>query len=170
MSLEVVTTRALLVERLDADRAGGVAVGFVPTMGYLHEGHGSLVDASVAATDQTVVSVFVNPLQFGPGEDLEAYPRDFDADLALCEARGAALVFHPTVDEVENLGGPKPLGIEKDASASRESQRACCDRYSLSEALSSTKLFVDSELSRVDHQPKQQSLSHTPSIITATLD
>ncbi len=123
MSLEVVTTRALLAERLDADRAGGVAVGFVPTMGYLHEGHGSLVDASVAATDQTVVSVFVNPLQFGPGEDLEAYPRDLDADLALCEARGAALVFHPTVDEVYPEGPVEPSVPVADLALRLEGER-----------------------------------------------
>jgi len=100
VSIEVVATRAALAERLDAVRSSGASVGFVPTMGYLHEGHGSLVDASVACSDLTVVSVFVNPLQFGAGEDLDSYPRDLDADLELCGSRGASLVFHPGVEEV----------------------------------------------------------------------
>ena len=72
MSIRLVATRALLAEKLDAARSAGASVGFVPTMGYLHEGHGSLVDASVACSDLTVVSVFVNPLQFGAGEDLDS--------------------------------------------------------------------------------------------------
>ncbi|MED5600615.1 MAG: pantoate--beta-alanine ligase [Actinomycetota bacterium] len=106
--MEVVATRALLAERLDAVRSSGASVGFVPTMGYLHEGHGSLVDASVASTDLTVVSVFVNPLQFGAGEDLDSYPRDLEADLELCGSRGASLLFHPGVEEVYPEGPVQP--------------------------------------------------------------
>ncbi len=108
MSIEVVATRALLAERLDAVRSSGASVGFVPTMGYLHEGHGSLVDASVACSDLTVVSVFVNPLQFGAGEDLDSYPRDLEADLELCGSRGASLLFHPGVEEVYPEGPVQP--------------------------------------------------------------
>ena len=73
----------------------GLTVGLVPTMGYLHEGHQSLVKRAVAENDRVVVSVFVNPIQFAPNEDLETYPRDLEADCALCEATGAAMVFHP---------------------------------------------------------------------------
>lgn len=73
----------------------GKSIGLVPTMGYLHEGHRSLIERAVSENDVVIVSVFVNPTQFAPGEDLETYPRDFAADTALCEAAGAAMVFHP---------------------------------------------------------------------------
>lgn len=81
-------------------RREGKTIGLVPTMGYLHEGHQSLIDQAVHDCDCVVVSVFVNPTQFGPGEDLESYPRDFNHDFALCEAAGAALVFHPEPEEL----------------------------------------------------------------------
>ena len=84
----------------DEARATGGAVGLVPTMGALHAGHLSLVARSVAETDATVVSVFVNPLQFGAGEDLDAYPRGLDEDMELCAAEGAAAVFAPTVSDM----------------------------------------------------------------------
>ena len=73
----------------------GLSVGFVPTMGYLHEGHASLIDASVKGNDKTVVSVFVNPMQFAPDEDLASYPRDIERDSRLCEEHGADLIFNP---------------------------------------------------------------------------
>ena len=73
----------------------GYSIGLVPTMGYLHEGHGSLIKKAVEENDKVMVSVFVNPIQFGPNEDLETYPRDFDADLEMIEDLGANLVFHP---------------------------------------------------------------------------
>ena len=81
--------------QIRAWKQAGLSVGLVPTMGYLHEGHASLVEKSRSLCDRTVVSVFVNPTQFGPGEDLESYPRDFAHDCALLEERGCDMVFHP---------------------------------------------------------------------------
>ena len=78
----------------------GLTVGLVPTMGYLHEGHESLIKRAVAENDRVVVSVFLNPTQFAPNEDLVSYPRDFEADTKLCEGAGAALVFHPEPSEM----------------------------------------------------------------------
>lgn len=81
-------------------RSDGKTVGLVPTMGALHEGHASLMDAAKQRCDHVVASVFVNPLQFGPGEDYEAYPRNLQRDVAFCEERGVDVVFHPSVDEM----------------------------------------------------------------------
>lgn len=79
-------------------------MGLVPTMGYLHEGHASLIRAAREGNDRVVVSVFVNPMQFGPGEDLESYPRDLDKDSALCESLGVDLIFHPQPEEMYHEG------------------------------------------------------------------
>lgn len=81
-------------------RRQGLSVGLVPTMGYLHEGHKSLIDRACKENDKVVVSVFVNPKQFGPGEDLATYPRDIQRDAALCEDAGAALIFNPEPEEM----------------------------------------------------------------------
>ena len=81
-------------------RRENLTVGLVPTMGYLHEGHKSLIDRAVAENDRVVVSVFVNPMQFGPSEDLESYPRDLKRDAALCEEAGANLIFHPEPEDM----------------------------------------------------------------------
>lgn len=78
----------------------GKSVGFVPTMGYLHEGHQSLIERAHEENDKVVVSIFVNPTQFAPTEDLESYPRDFERDSLLCEEAGADLIFHPEVEEM----------------------------------------------------------------------
>lgn len=81
-------------------RNQGLSVGLVPTMGYLHEGHKSLIDRAVAENDRVVVSDFVNPIQFGAGEDLATYPRDIEADKRLCGQAGAHLIFHPQPAEM----------------------------------------------------------------------
>ena len=81
-------------------RRQGKSIGLVPTMGYLHEGHGSLIQRCRQENDIVVVSVFVNPTQFGPNEDLEAYPRDFQRDSQLCEELGCDIIFHPEPSEM----------------------------------------------------------------------
>lgn len=78
----------------------GLSIGLVPTMGYLHEGHASLVDRARAECGRVVVSDFVNPAQFAPNEDLEAYPRDFERDCKLLEEHGCDMVFYPSVEEM----------------------------------------------------------------------
>ena len=85
---------------LDAARAAGRTVGLVPTMGYLHDGHVSLMQRAAAETDLAVATIFVNPLQFGPTEDLAAYPRDLERDTKLAEQAGIALLFTPPLDEM----------------------------------------------------------------------
>ena len=102
----VARTRLGLAEALDHLRSRGT-VGFVPTMGFLHEGHLSLVDVARKAADSAVASLFVNPLQFGPSEDLAAYPRDEARDLRLLEERGADLVFAPSAEEMYPGGSPE---------------------------------------------------------------
>ncbi len=95
-----------LRKELDAARAAGRTVGLVPTMGFLHEGHTSLIRRAAAECGLTAATVFVNPLQFGPTEDLESYPRDLDHDVEAAAAAGADLVFAPPVDEMYPAGPP----------------------------------------------------------------
>lgn len=97
---EVARTRDELEGALKVGRAPGRTLALVPTMGALHEGHLSLVRRARDLCDAVAVSIFVNPLQFGPGEDFERYPRSFEADLAACRAEGVALVFAPAPDVV----------------------------------------------------------------------
>ena len=95
MSIEIKSSPDEVRKKVKEWRKQGLSVGLVPTMGYLHEGHQSLIKKSVEQNDKTVVSVFVNPIQFGPNEDLATYPRDLDRDAKLCEDTGADLIFHP---------------------------------------------------------------------------
>ncbi len=98
--MKIAGTVAEVREQVKQWRKEGLTVGLVPTMGFLHEGHKSLIDRAVKENDRVVVSVFVNPTQFGPNEDFESYPRDMDKDSALCEAAGASLIFHPEPSEM----------------------------------------------------------------------
>jgi pantoate--beta-alanine ligase len=105
MSPIVIETIGQLRQALDTERRAGRTVGFVPTMGYLHDGHGSLMRAAAAANNVVVASIFVNPLQFGAGEDLASYPRDLDRDRAVAAANGVGLLFTPEVAEMY----PRPV-------------------------------------------------------------
>src|SRR5688500_13171307 len=110
MSPVLASTRHELADLLAPRRARGERVGLVCTMGALHEGHASLMRrtrAEIGPGAPLVVSLFVNPLQFGPGEDLDRYPRTFEEDRALCEAEGVDVLFAPSVDEVYPGGRPQ---------------------------------------------------------------
>ena len=98
--MKIVETVKEVREQVKEWKKQGLTVGFVPTMGYLHEGHKSLMDAARKDNDKVVVSIFVNPMQFGPTEDLATYPRDLDHDAALCESAGVDLIFHPEAEEM----------------------------------------------------------------------
>ena len=102
--VEVIRTVSEMHRAADAIRLEGLRIGLVPTMGYLHEGHLSLVHRALKETDRVVVSIFVNPKQFGPQEDLAAYPRDLDRDLALIAEAGAQVAYVPEVSEMYPKG------------------------------------------------------------------
>jgi len=100
----VLTTAAEIFHAVEALRSAGQTVGLVPTMGALHAGHLSLVEAAGRDCDRTVVTIFVNPTQFGPGEDLARYPRDLEADLEVLAQTGVDLVFAPAAEEIYRPG------------------------------------------------------------------
>jgi pantoate--beta-alanine ligase len=100
MTVAVAATVAEVRGRVAAARSAGKTVGLVPTMGALHEGHASLIRQARAATGYVVVTIFVNPTQFGPHEDLTRYPRPLETDLATCAACGADLAFVPSVETI----------------------------------------------------------------------
>ncbi|MHC4294842.1 MAG: pantoate--beta-alanine ligase [Planctomycetota bacterium] len=95
----------------DEAKAGGRSIGLVPTMGGMHEGHLSLIEAAVSACDFVVVSIFVNPTQFAPGEDLASYPRTPEADLAACERLGVDAVFAPSVETMYGEGSLTKVAV-----------------------------------------------------------
>lgn len=98
--MEIYNEIAKVREKVQEWKRAGLTVGLVPTMGYLHEGHKSLMDAARKQNDRVVVSIFVNPMQFAPNEDFESYPRDLEKDAALCETAGVDLIFHPQAEEM----------------------------------------------------------------------
>ena len=102
--MKIVKTIDEVREQVKKWKKQGLTVGLVPTMGYLHEGHASLIDASHRDNDKTVVSDFVNPIQFGPNEDLESYPRDLEHDAVLAESHGCDLIFNPEPSEMYHDG------------------------------------------------------------------
>lgn len=109
--MQIVKTIAEVRIAVEKWRAMGESVGLVTTMGYLHAGHQSLIARSVAENGFTCVTIFVNPTQFGPNEDLEAYPRDLDRDAKLCEETGADLVFAPDPAEMYPQGFCSYVGV-----------------------------------------------------------
>lgn len=98
--MKIATNIVQLKEILRFWRRQGLKIGFVPTMGYLHEGHQSLIERAAKENDKVVVSVFVNKMQFGPTEDFASYPRDLERDSIKCEEAGADLIFHPSHEEM----------------------------------------------------------------------
>ena len=98
--MEVIETIDGFRKALDAERFAARTVGLVPTMGYLHEGHASLMRRAAADCDVVAATIFVNPLQFGANEDLSTYPRDLERDRALAEANGVDVLFVPSVEEM----------------------------------------------------------------------
>lgn len=102
--MKIVKTIEEVRNQVNEWRKQGLTVGLVPTMGYLHEGHASLIEASHKDNDRTVVSDFVNPIQFEPTEDLESYPRDMEHDAQIVEAHGGDLIFNPEPEEMYHEG------------------------------------------------------------------
>lgn len=117
--VRTITELRQLVADYRRERGADATVGFVPTMGYMHEGHGSLIRRSAADNGMTIVSVFVNPLQFGPNEDFERYPRDEERDLGIASAAGASLFFAPSVAEMY------PSPIRTTVTVSELTERLC---------------------------------------------
>jgi pantoate--beta-alanine ligase len=109
--VEVIEERRAFREICEAARRDGRLVGFVPTMGFLHQGHASLLARAREECGLAAVSIFVNPLQFGPNEDLDAYPRDLERDLGICEKEGMDVVFAPPVEEMYR-GGPPLVTVD----------------------------------------------------------
>jgi len=107
--MQIITSIDALREALKPLAKEGKTIGLVPTMGALHDGHGALIKASVADCDVTVVSVFLNPIQFGKNEDLDKYPKRLEADAKLAESIGADFVFAPSVAEMYPEGDPLTL-------------------------------------------------------------
>jgi pantoate--beta-alanine ligase len=110
--MHIISSAAKMTAFSKAEQRAGRRVGFVPTMGALHEGHLSLVHAARAQCDVVVVSIFVNPTQFGPNEDLAKYPRSFEQDKAMLESGGVSAIFYPSVEEMYPAGATTWVAVE----------------------------------------------------------
>lgn len=110
--MKIVKTISEIRDIIKEWRKAGYSIGLVPTMGYLHAGHGSLIEQSVKNNDKTVVSVFVNPTQFGPNEDLEKYPRDIKRDSELVASLGGDIVFNPEPEEMYKKNNATTIKVE----------------------------------------------------------
>ena len=117
--MEILRTNTEMARWRDQCYRKGQTVGFVPTMGYLHQGHLALVKEALHRADQVVVSIFVNPSQFSPGEDLAQYPRDFKRDVDFCRELGAHAIFAPDVEEMY------PVGFQTRVLVDRLTQNLC---------------------------------------------
>ena len=112
--MQVIDTIAAFRKALDEERAAGRTVGLVPTMGYLHDGHASLMRRAAAECDVVAATIFVNPLQFGANEDLASYPRDLQRDQAIATDAGTTYLFTPSVDEMYPFGVPTLTSVHVD--------------------------------------------------------
>ena len=110
--MKIVKTISEIRDIVKEWRKAGYSIGLVPTMGYLHAGHGSLIEQSVKNNDKTVVSVFVNPTQFGPNEDLEKYPRDIKRDNELVASLGGDIIFNPEPEEMYKKNNATTIKVE----------------------------------------------------------
>lgn len=111
--MKIVRTVQEMQKQAETLRRQGKTIGFVPTMGYLHEGHLSLIREARQRADKVVLSIYVNPTQFGPNEDLEKYPRDFEKDEALASQEGVDIIFYPTNEEMYPQGYVSFVEVEK---------------------------------------------------------
>lgn len=111
--MEIARTIESVKALVNPARREGKTIGFVPTMGALHKGHISLIKAALDRTDFVVVSIFVNPTQFGPGEDFESYPRNLNADLGICEKAGVDVVFAPSANQIYPRQNLTWVNVEK---------------------------------------------------------
>ncbi len=112
--MRVINSPAELKQYAADQKKAGKTIGLVPTMGYLHRGHQSLIEKSSSQNDVTIVSVFVNPTQFGPGEDLATYPRDLKRDMKAAEEAGADLIFHPRPEDMYPEGYGTYVSLDND--------------------------------------------------------
>jgi pantoate--beta-alanine ligase len=110
--MEVLRTNQEMTKWREERYRKGKIVGFVPTMGYLHRGHLALIEEALRRADEVVVSIFVNPMQFSPGEDLDQYPRDWERDLELCRELGVQAIFAPEVEEMYPSGFQTQVKVE----------------------------------------------------------
>src|SRR5256885_1224937 len=110
--MQILRTIEELRARVRAERVAGRIIGLVPTMGALHAGHASLIRAARQQSGFVAVTIFVNPTQFGPGEDYARYPRTFEVDCALAESEGANLIFAPSVEELYPAGAAAFVEVE----------------------------------------------------------